>query len=122
MTFRSKGRVTAYCWASLGCLIATSGCHRTVVVHAAPVEAAMLLPDGDVLLTPTRVTVPTYWFASYPVEVSAPGYGTYTVDLAGAGIGGWSYYRAQGRYQPERLKTKNPAVVLQLIPDHPPPQ
>lgn len=115
MVARKRALVTACFF--LGYL---TGCTKQMIVHASPVEAVIELPDGEVLLTPTAVSVGLRPFASYPVLISAPGYRPMVVDLA-AEQSVWSLFGSRAKLKSDHnLGAQQPDLTVVLIRMHPP--
>ena len=115
MVARQGALVTAYLF--LGSL---TGCTKQMIVHASPVEAVIELPDGEVLLTPTIVSIGLRPFVSYPVLISAPGYRSVVVDLA-AEQSLWSLLGTRSAIVSDHnIGAQQPDLTVVLIPTHPP--
>ena len=97
-----------------------TGCTKQMIVHASPVEAVIELPDGEILLTPTAVSIGLRPFVSYPVLISAPGYRPLVVDLA-AEQSVWSLFGSRSKLKSgHNLGDQQPDLTVVLIPTHPP--
>lgn len=97
-----------------------SGCGYRLTLNSQPAGAQLLLPDGEVLTTPTETTLRWRPFDRQRVVASAPGYRTLTVDLRRTEVR-WGRYLRDAIFRPKTWRgAARGEIELILIPEHDP--